>query len=166
MAYILSLDVETTGKGVCKHFMTQLGAALVSVETGDVVASFVSYLAQPPGTEWEERCVEQFWKKHPERYTNTLEAVKYAPQPHEVMARFKEWVLVKTEGKNVTIVCDTAGFDVAWINHYLQDESCDFLLGYYKSPRDLSSASVGMNAAWRAPSASSCRNMLGMRKAV
>ena len=144
MAYFLAIDVEASGQGIKTNFMTQLGAALINIESGEIEEVYRSYLAQPERTNWEERCLNEFWLKHPKLYEETLLGVDAARPAQEVMAEFKDWVLDVTEDKQVTIIFDTAGFDQAWVDYNLGDTSCLYLLGYYKPTRDLSSFCIGL----------------------
>jgi hypothetical protein len=142
--YILAIDVEASGQGLQSNFMTCIGASLVD-STGKEIGSFSEYLAQPAACGWEQRCVDEFWSKHPALFEETKANVAKAAQPAIVMRRFRKWVLDITDGlEDVTIVFDTAGFDQAWVDYNLRDTSCLYLLGYYKQPRDLSSYLLGV----------------------
>ena len=142
--YLLAIDVEATGQGIRTNFMTAIGAALVECNTLKKVAGFHSYLAQPEDTCWEARCVREFWAKHPEVWEETKKKVAMADKPELVMDRFRAWVAEVTSGKRVKIVFDTAGFDQAWVDYYLGNINCLYLLGYYDQPMDISSYMRGV----------------------
>jgi hypothetical protein len=129
--------------------MTCLGVALLEPEGGTIVATHKFYFPQPEGKIWEERCLNEFWKKpeNKELYETTLENVKNAPPINKSMAAFKQWVLDVTKGKKVCIVFDTAGFDQSWVDLYLQDTSCLYLLGYYQQTRDITSYKLGFTSS-------------------
>ncbi len=145
--YYLGIDVETSGQGLGTNFMTQIGAAIVDVERGVTVATWESYVAQPEGRVWEERCVREFWSK-PEnaaRWEETKAEVAAARPAAEVAAEFRAWVAEHgATPDDTTIIFDTAGFDQSWVDQMLGDGSCLYLLGGYKQPRDASSWYVGM----------------------
>jgi hypothetical protein len=145
--YVLALDVEASGQGIRTNFMTAIGAALVNGKTLEKVAGFQSYLAQPEDTCWEQRCVDEFWSKFPDVWEETKKRVASAEQPEVVMDRFRHWVLEVTKGKKVKIVFDTSGFDQAWIDYYLGNISCLYLMGYYDQPMDISSYMRGVGKA-------------------
>lgn len=142
--YVLGLDVEATGQGLKTNFMTQLGAALVDPNSMTKIAGFNEYLPQPPGTTWEDRCVVEFWNKFPKRFEETKIGVANAKPIDEVMTRFKNWVKEVTKDKKCMIAFDTAGFDQAWIDSYLGDTSCLYLMGRYEQPIDISSYMSGV----------------------
>ena len=144
MTYVLAIDVEASGRGLTSHFMTQFGAALVAPD-GTLVATFGTHLPQPAGTGWEQRCLDEFWLKpaNAKRYEETLAAVAVAKPRHESMAAFRQWVLQVTAGKRCIVVFDTASFDGAWMDLYLGDTSCLYLLGHYQETWDLSSYMAG-----------------------
>jgi len=142
--YVLAIDVEATGQGLRTNFMTAIGAALVQCGSGEKVAGFQSYLAQPEATDWEQRCVDEFWSKFPDVWEETKKKVAAASHPDVVMDRFRKWVLEVTKDKKVKIVFDTSGFDQAWVDYYLGNISCLYLLGYYDQPMDISSYMRGV----------------------
>lgn len=147
ITHTLGIDVETSGQGLRTNFMTCFGAAIVDVKTKTVVSTFKSWLKQPENTCWETRCLVEFWEKNPELYKNTLEHIKTADSREIVMPLFKKWVLENTKDKKTMICFDTPGFDQAWIDYYLEDTSCLYLLGYYQQPTDISSYMRGFAKA-------------------
>jgi hypothetical protein len=145
LGWYLAIDVETTGQGLRANFMTCLGAALVDVAAGTVVARYKSYVAQPPGRVWERRCVDEFWSKFPALWETTKAEVWVARGGDVVAAEFKSWVRDNVvDPARTTVVFDTAGFDQSWVDELLGDTSCLYLLGEYRSTRDLSSFCLGM----------------------
>ncbi len=141
--YILSIDVETSGKGLKKHFMTCIGAALIKCDTSEVVDSFESYLRQPHDRCWEQRCIDEFWSKFPDLFEKTKNEILKAPPIDIVMNNFIDWVLKVTENKKCVIVFDTAGFDQSWVDYYMGHTSCQYIMGYYRPTRDISSYMLG-----------------------
>ena len=146
--HLLAIDVEATGQGLRTNFMTRIGAAYISPD-GIVLGTFSEYLAQPPNCTWEQRCLDEFWSKHPELYEETVLRVASAAPASEVMARFKKWVQDITKDKKTLIVFDTSGFDQAWVDYNLEDTSCMYLLGpdRFECPFDISSYMLGLAQA-------------------
>lgn len=147
--YLLAVDVETAGRNHTLNFMTRIGARLILQETGAVCATFRSYLAQPAGTQWERRCIEQFWLKHPQHYRDTKLALRSEPPPPSlVMSTFVDWArnCARAVGvDNLVVVSDTAGFDVGWLDHCMPDGlSMLYLFGAYKPVRDVTSFYLGV----------------------
>lgn len=126
--FLLGLDVEASGMGLRTNFLIQIGLALVDVEKGTVVDSFSSYVAQPPGTTWEERCVKDFWEKNPEQYERAKIGLASAPSSDEVAKELMKWVeSVVADPDNTRLVVDTAGFDAARLDMLLGSRSHAYL---------------------------------------
>ncbi len=122
--YLLALDVEASGQGLRSNFLIQVGLALVEVQSGAVLARFSSYVAQPPGTVWEKRCVDEFWSKHPELFDKAKAGVAAAPSADQVASNLLAWVRARVPaGGDTRLVTDTAGFDLAWLDWLLGDRS-------------------------------------------
>ncbi len=142
--YILAIDVETTGQGLKTNFMTCIGAALIKCGSCTVVDTFESYLKQPDGTCWEQRCVDEFWSKFPDLFEKTKIEISNALPADIVMKKFLDWVLKVTKDRKCVIVFDTAGFDQSWVDYNIGHTSCSYIMGYYKPTRDISSYMLGL----------------------
>jgi hypothetical protein len=89
-----------------------------------VVAKYSSYVAQPEGTDWEQRCVDEFWSKHPEMYQRTLAEVARAPPAEQVAASVLLWIqMTLPDQRSTRLVVNTPGFDLCWLDHLLRDPS-------------------------------------------
>lgn len=131
--------------GLRRHFLIQVGFALIDVRTGTVVARFSSYVAQPPGTGWEQRCVDEFWSKHPEQWERAKKGIETAPSVDEVAADIKTWIRENvTQPANTRLVVNTPGFDCAWLDWLLGDVSHLYLLGAYSDVLEVSSWYLGL----------------------
>jgi hypothetical protein len=123
---ILAVDVESMGANLLSHHTTQLGAAVVDLETGLVLSTFNEYIKKDAVyTEtgdivhgFEPRCETEFWDKHPLKKAETLERI-YHPDTlydYQVVIKFVAWVRWICNDANVVVVTDTSGFDVARID--------------------------------------------------
>lgn len=123
-AYLLAVDVEASGMGLRSNFLIQIGLALVHVPTGHLLARFSSYVAQPPGTTWEKRCVDEFWSKHPEIYAKAQKGVADAPPAEHIAKSLMAWIRTHVVCPDQTrLITDTPGFDLAWLDWLLGDRS-------------------------------------------
>lgn len=141
---IVGLDVEASGMGLRTNFVLQIGLAEVDVETGRVLRKFQSFIAQPENTEWEERCVREFWSKHPERFEFVKNAIVNAPSRDEVATSVLSWL--KDCDKDARFVVDTPGFDLAWLDSILGHTSHLYAFGNYRDVLDLSSWYLGLGS--------------------
>lgn len=148
MTHVIALDVESAGGLTSRNGFTQLGACIVRLEDSKVIARFNEY-ANMYGFEWEKRCVEEFWMKFPERFTETLDRTSLLStlSPWEVVRRFLDWALdqVFQLGINnqVYIITDNAPFDIG-ILRYFADRDIMYMFGEYREIVDVSSVYIGM----------------------
>lgn len=120
--YCLAVDVEAFGAH-WQHITTQLGAAVINMNTFEIVSTFNSYIN--PGVDYnretmlEKRCFDQFWdstEKLRDQFNETEEKIKTAPHRFEVMRNFITWANTICNGHKTKIVTDTSGFDIGRIN--------------------------------------------------
>ena len=116
--------------GLRTNFLIQIGLALVEVQSGAVLARFLSYVAQPEGTCWEERCVNEFWSKRPALFEKAKRGIASAPPADEVARLLVEWVRnVVADPDHTRLVTDTPGFDLAWLDWLLGSFNHSYLVG-------------------------------------
>jgi len=122
--YFLGLDVETSGQSLRHNFMIQIGLSLINTETYEVINKFSSYISQPNGTVWEERCVKEFWSKYPDQWERAKNGIKNAPDEIEVSKQIMEFI-GKCPQNDICLVVDTPGFDISWFDLLIshQDKS-------------------------------------------
>lgn len=168
--YVLTYDVESTGRSLKHHFMPDIGLSVVNVPEERVVATFQSYVAQPEGRGWEPRCLEEFWlqEKNKQIYEQLLAGIKTAPPPEKVVLALVQFVREHAPKNRTTVVSDTAGYDHAWLDLLLADHpeqlSTQYLLdGSYRTPRDLNSMMLG---ASRYPTLLHLQSIKGLTKDV
>jgi len=122
--YLLGLDVEASGMGLRSNFLIQIGLALIDTETLEVLNRFSSYVAQPQGTCWEQRCVDEFWSKHTRLFKQAQERVADAPDSETVRKDLLFWINENVcDPSNTRLVVDTPGFDTSWLDTLLGDRS-------------------------------------------
>lgn len=149
---IFAIDLEAAGQCPKENFVTQIGACCIDSSKYDpeeplscVVSKFSTYLRQPEGRVWEERCVKEFWEKHPEQWEITKRGVLDAPA--DAVGNFLKWVKENQDpdaAKNV-LVCDNGAFDFAFLQSVLPPgRALLYLFGDYEnSPIDSHSYSLG-----------------------
>jgi hypothetical protein len=108
------------------------------------------------GTEWEERCVREFWTRDA-ALLQQFEKAKAAcaseetPDATTALTNFVTWCrdLAAEYGReNIAVITDTAGYDVGWLDHCMPPSySMSFLLGNYTPIRDVSSFHMGIAGA-------------------
>jgi hypothetical protein len=149
MSYVVAIDFECAGGVPSKYGFTQLGAVIMKVsEECKVISSFNSYSSMEM-FQWDDRCVEEFWDKHPVRFAETkLEVYNpMTPQPWEVLRNFMAWVRKETaEFKDsVYLISDNVAFDVGVLRHFSSETDVLYMFGSYREVVDVSSAYMGMS---------------------
>jgi inhibitor of KinA sporulation pathway (predicted exonuclease) len=143
--YILAVDVESAGKGIRANFLIQVGLALVDRSSKTILASFSSYVRKPIGCDWEKRCVDEFWSKHPELWEQAKIECETAPPLDIVAGMVKDFIRKHVEDpEHTTLVYDTAGYDAAWFHYLLGDDDDHYILGKYRDSIDVSSFYLGI----------------------
>lgn len=145
--YIVAIDLECGGGCTPKHGFTQLGAVLMRMEDSAVLASFNEY-SNMQGFEWEERCVEEFWKKNPERYQETLAGIAFSQStPAQVVDHFYAWLDEHTKDKKdaTYIISDNAAFDLGILKCFSTQRDTMYSFGKYRSMVDVSDVYNGLS---------------------
>lgn len=125
---VVGFDFECAGGIPSKHGFTQLGASAHLFKTEEKIAEFNQY-SNMKGYEWEERCVEEFWKKNPERYEETLDSTDIAMHScHEVVANFVDWIRDLAKDRTCVVVSDNMIYDGGALK-YFADVDVIYLLG-------------------------------------
>jgi hypothetical protein len=145
--YVIAIDYEAAGGVPFRNGFTQLGACLVRISDGAVLAKFSEY-ANMRGYEWDARCVREFWEKNPELYEETkrITSDENTPSPYEVTRQFLQWVDMETRHvrDKVYFISDNAPFDVGMLR-YFSDRDILYLFGDYREMVDVSSVYMGMS---------------------
>ena len=147
--YVVAIDFECAGGIPSKNGFTQLGAVIMEVsDECKVVSSFNSYSSMIL-YQWDERCVKEFWEKHPVRFAETkLEVYNPAtPQPHVVVNNFMKWVKQETKDfkDSVYLISDNVAFDVGTLKYFSSEHEILYMFGPYQEVVDVSSAYIGMS---------------------
>lgn len=142
---VIAFDFECAGGVPSKHGFTQLGASAHVLATGEKLGGFNEY-ASMQGYVWEERCVEEFWKKQPERYAETLAATAAATNScHAVVRLFVEWARGISKGRKCSMLSDKMIYD-GGVLKYFADVDVIYLLGAWTVYYDIGSLYYGMGA--------------------
>jgi hypothetical protein len=154
---IFAVDIEASGQNTATNFAVQLGMACVDSELYDpenpsqcIVSQFSTFLPQPVGTEWEPRCVIQFWEKNPELYARAKEGVANAPPLAEAVSQLLQWIKTHQDlnAANNLLISDCASFDFVFLAHILKDHSYPsllYLFGDFENiPIDTQSFEMGL----------------------
>lgn len=120
--YVIAIDFEAAGGIPSKNGFLSLGATLYSITKQKEVSSFYSW-ASMDGYEWDERCVSEFWMKHPALYAEALQETtgNKAPSPYQVIDNFMEWVyrhVLVGPIANVNLISDNVAFDVGTLRYF------------------------------------------------
>lgn len=152
-SYVIALDFESRGGITPLHGFLQLGACLLDMNTGNVLATFNEFANQESYVP-EERCMREFWDKHKDVYDFILgECEKSAFTPHDVVDHFIEWIQSFGDKlAHTVLISDNVSFDVAILRvfslkqdiGYLIDKSCygrildvsDYYKGYSRQVVD------------------------------
>jgi DNA polymerase III alpha subunit (gram-positive type) len=112
---VIALDVETSGPNFTTNSLISIGVSVQDMEMNEI-ASFQRNLAIEEGRYFDERCLNDFWRKHDEAFrfvtSNTSD-------PKVVMEDLSAFVSdIETTYPSCVIVSDNPSFDIAWINLY------------------------------------------------
>lgn len=152
---IFAIDLERTGQYGKYNFTTQAGICcldtdildVTNVETLNNIPSFSTYLPQPEGAEWEDRCVTQFWEKNPELYAKTKNNVANASD--DGIVRLLEWIDLHKDPNpaNNLLITDNAAFDFVFFSELIAPyrRSLLYLFGEYETqPLDVGCYYLGL----------------------
>lgn len=111
---IFSLDIETSGPIYTKHGI--LGIGWCAGRKDGTFDSGQINMFLPEGTDFEQKCWEEFWSKN----ISTLQKLKEgAVSPAEGIKNFISILDGYEQDYDVMIVTDNPSFDVGFINYYL-----------------------------------------------
>ena len=153
---IFAVDIEASGQHPKNNFATQVGMACIDVSKYDplnvkecIVSTFSTYLRQPEGTEWEARCVSEFWKKNPIIYEETTQGIVDAPE--NGIEQLLNWINEHKDAnpENNVLITDNSAFDFVFLSKILENHcqrSLLYLFGAYENtPIDVSSFYLGLS---------------------
>ena len=114
--YRVSIDLEAAGSLPLKNGFLCLGSTLVRFPQYEEIATFKKW-ASMEGYQWDEACVERFWKKNPALYAEALEETKRSKlSPFQVVQLYFEWLEEHTGTlTNVQLISDNPAYDVAYL---------------------------------------------------
>lgn len=155
---IFAIDLERTGQYGKINFTTQVGICCLDTDKIDInniiidnnkmgISIFSSYLPQPEGSGWEDRCVTQFWEKNPELYELTKKNVENADS--NAVEKMLAWIDENRDpdpAKNI-LITDNSAFDFVYFAELLvpYQRSLLYLFGEYESqPIDVGNYYLGL----------------------
>lgn len=116
VTHLIGIDIETTGSVIGVHGIVAVGAVVVDMATEGVVQSR-RWTANLTGLAWEDRCVEQFWSKHPAVLEEFREAGSLSSQA-DIGAAVVDWLGEQQAlYPKAVIVSDFPLFDIGWLNY-------------------------------------------------
>lgn len=112
----LSIDVETSGPSFKRNGILSIGCSVQNKDSEELY-NFQVNLSLPDDREFDECCLDTFWKLNPVAYefvtSNTV-------SPEHAMLGFASFVArIEEKHSNIAIISDNPSFDIAWINLYL-----------------------------------------------
>lgn len=145
MPHVIAYDFEAAGGVPSVNGFTRLGAALLNLETGEVVSTFDEY-ASMRKYDWNSACCVRFWDKHRELYKETLKkTAESKSSPYEVVEHFLTWVeeVSKPFLSDIYLISDNLGFDGGLLKAFCKRDVL-YIFGEYREMVDVSSAYIGM----------------------
>lgn len=140
-------DFETFGGDPAKNGFAQLGASLVSLETGKLIATFSMY-PNLKGYEIEERCYQQFWSRPDmlDKFNETLAKTKESPfTPEEVITKFHEWCTAwVAQYPNMFLATDCSTFDSGILKYFSRVKDTFYFLGELRDILDIGHFYLGI----------------------
>jgi len=132
MTHVIAFDFEAAGGCTPQHGFLELGAVLVRESDSKVISSFQSF-ASMQHFDWEERCLEEFWKRPDmaQRFQQVVEGVaKETKGPNKVVAEFLQWAKdVTKDVEDVYFITDNAPFDAGILRAFSDKEDVMYALG-------------------------------------
>lgn len=112
---VMALDGETSGPNFVTNSLISIGVSVQDMEMNEI-ASFQRNLALEEGRCFDERCLNDFWRKHEEVFHFVT---SNASDPKVVMEELSAFVSeIETTYPSCVVVSDNPSFDIAWINLY------------------------------------------------
>jgi hypothetical protein len=153
MSFCIAVDFEAPGGITPVHGFTQLGAALIDIKQGKVLADFNKY-ANMTGFTWEERCLKEFWLRPDmkSKYENTIEqCAQSTKNPYEVVDSFILWAKQcmlehNIEPHEIYLISDNAAFDLGILRCFSRNQDIMYMFGdgIYRETVDVSSFYQGL----------------------
>lgn len=147
--YVIAFDFETAGGCIQKNGFVRLGAVVLDVRTGTVLTEFDEWTSMK-GYEWEERCLNEFWKKKGNE-SMYEEAIKMTEQstntPYQVVDNFVNWakIVAATVGHDdIILISDNVAFDGALLRAFSSIDVM-YLFGSYRDIVDVSNVYYGIS---------------------
>jgi hypothetical protein len=116
-AVLCGLDVETSGPSYDRNALIAVGANIRDLQTGKSLSNARFVFKMPRGTEFDKRCVSEFWSKHQEELDTFSNEEQH---PKDATAALALYLNDHHKEYRMTFVSDNPLFDGGWILHYFQ----------------------------------------------
>ena len=114
----ISFDIEADGETPALHSMIALGA-VAFVRSGREVSTWQSNIMQRADRTPSARCMNEFWRQHPDAWAEVLAGPK---TPRDAMMSFATWYAeLKTTYTSIKFVAAPAAFDWQWLLAYYRE---------------------------------------------
>ena len=116
-----SFDIESDGSIPCKNSMLSFGMVLFNA-AGEEIRRYQRNIIPLPGHKQEQRCMDEFWSKHPDvcKFVNsdTVDASTFVRELEVILHEYKDY--------RINWIANPAAFDWQWLkNYYDQFRSSD-----------------------------------------
>ncbi len=128
--YVIAIDFEAAGGIPEKNGFLSLGATLYSITQQKEISYFYQW-ANMKGYEWDKRCVEEFWMKHPQLFEMAKRNSSLSIySPYDVIENFMEWVLVRVfigPYKKTYLISDNVKCYVALVRYFSKERDIGYM---------------------------------------
>ncbi len=166
----MGVDFEAFGGRPAVNGFCKLGAAIMDMDTGKPLGWF-RIAAKQDGYVKDQRCMDEFWSKHPalyEKISKECEESKYTCE--EAVEEFWKWLdSMMLEGDNPRFIGDNVPFDYSLLACFSKSRDILYAFGTYRDIIDVgtyycAAAGFSMNNTLETDKLSSkecIRNLLG-----
>jgi DNA polymerase III alpha subunit (gram-positive type) len=113
-----SFDVETDGNNPIQHSLRSIGIALFVDRNTEPIDTFYVTVEPRKDTEVEDRCMTDFWDKHPEQWKEVNENTV---TPTEAMKLLSDWLFSHSGKYCIKWVASPANFDWMFLKCYYEN---------------------------------------------
>ena len=148
--YVLTIDIETSGPSTVIHDLLAYGAVVMRISDKEIMSRLKVYIKPRGGSIRWDHDTEEFWNKNMKVKTEMLAGIeREGKMRHEAARALFEWVKAFGEdiNKKNTVVTDTAGFDVEFMNLLLTESgypAIKLIFGEYRPIFDSTSYHRGV----------------------
>jgi hypothetical protein len=139
-SYVIVFDFESFGGIPSINGFSEFGAVLMEVPTGKVLETYHSFASQDKYYR-NQRCMDEFWSKFPERLAETNKYTLFAPNPENIINNFMWWCEKNARTynimNNIHLITDNSSFDTALLAHFSTGTDIKYVFGEYRPVIDV-----------------------------